>query len=290
MRFVSLLSLMAVLGVSARAATFTIDPAQSTVTLSGSVSGFALREQGPGSLATRLEGALEVQTTGSEISLPSGQVDARTNGVWAPFPGGAAGVAAADFGARASAPPFAEVIGALRNIVMEVSGGARPLQGTQFNASGLVFSFPTNSLAALDFDAGVIGKGSRALAAEATNNAATTGTITGVAGSRVLTINVAATFVFSVFLEEDSPLTVTGKIVANEGGPAPAGPRITDIEVIGAEVKVTADGTTAATKLLASANLTGWAEKAATVTTVDADTRVYTAPRVLAAEFYQLQQ
>lgn len=288
MRLVSLLPLLGAVCVSVTAATFTIDPAQSSVTLSGSVSSAPLSPQGPGSLTTRLEGTLAVETAGGQITLAGGTIDARTNGVWAPGPFGEAGSAPADFGAQATSP-FGAVIGALRDIVMTANSPAITLNGAQFNASSIVFSFPEGSTAALDFDAGVIGRDRRMLAANATNNAATTGSLTGSAGARVLTIDVKATFVFSLFFQDDSPLTVEGRIVAREGG-VQTGPRIVDIDVTPTEVKITADGTTAATKVLSSGNLVSWAEKASTAAALDADTRVYTMARGGKFEFYQLQQ
>jgi hypothetical protein len=296
MRFILFLSMVAALGGSGRAATFTIDPAESTVALSGTISTavgiITFTEQGPGSLGTRLEGTLQIEVGGGEVTLSGGTIDARTNGVWRPAPGGGDGSAMADFGAQGTSPLLGTVLGALRNINLVASSPSQPLQGSQFDAAEITFAFPAESISALDYSAGFAGTGTRLLAGAATNRTATVGTITGTAGAQIATIAVDATFVFSVLSENDTSLRVRGQILAREGGidPQPEGPRFTAIEIVDNQARMTVDGTVAATRLQSSTNLTSWADKQAEVAVVDGDTRVFTVPVAGPKEFYQVVQ
>jgi hypothetical protein len=295
MRLFSLFAGMVLGCAAALGATFTINPVQSSVTLSGQLSTpfgtVVFQEQGPGSLTSRLEGALEVEATAAEVTIPSGTIDATTNGVWQPAPGGGSGSAPADFGAK-GLYALGTIWGALRDILINVNGPARPLQGNQFDASALVFSFPTNSTSKLDYDAGFAGDGSETLSSVATNKAATVGTITGSAGSRTLTIRVDTSFAFSLLSDNDTTLRVEGQIVAREGGggPGPTGPRFSDIEVVNNQVRLTVDGVTGTARLQSSTNLVTWADKQAEVANVDADTRLFTVPVAGPKEFYQVLQ
>ena len=294
MRVIALFAVVAALSVTARAATtFTVDPNASAVTLSGTTVGNSpLTQQGPGSLTTQLEGALDVDLSATEIAIVSGVLDARENGTWRPGLEGGPGSAPADFGAQALLFGFQTIYGALRNVEMEVFSPSEAIADGNFDASELVFLFPTNSNAVLDFEGGLAGTGSAELAGEARNRTATVGTITGTEGSRVLTIQVDTTFTFTVASDDDTMLTIRGQIVAREGDvvPDPDGPEITDIEVVDDEVRITASGTTAAAEIEASTDLEGWEEKEAQITATGAATRVFTLPVSGPKEFYRIVQ
>lgn len=289
MHLISMFLGAAATAFAANAANFTIDPSQSTVTLSGSVSGIVLTQQGPGSLTSRIEGSLQADTTGGEVEITGGTLDVQNNGTWQPGVGGTAGAAPADFGAQGSSF-FGTVYGALRNIVMNATSPPQQLTGEQFDASAITFSFPQDSTATLDYNAGFAGTGSEPLAGATTNKTATVGRVTGAAGSQVITIAVDATFVFSVLGQNDTELTVTGQIVAREGGvtPQPDGPRFSDIDVVNNQVRLTVDEASATARLESSTNLVNWATKQAEVATVDADTRTFTVPVTGPKEFYRL--
>jgi hypothetical protein len=295
MRLLALFSMVAALGMSAKAATtFTLDPAQSSVTLSGTTVGNApLVQQGPGSLTTQIEGTLSVDLSATEITIAGGSLDARVNGTWQPGVGGTGPAAPADFGAQATTF-FGPIFGALRNVIMEVGSPAEAVQNNQFDASRVVFTFSTNANSRLDYNAGLAGTGSALLEGESTNRTATVGTISGSAGSRVLTIAVDTTFHFSLASDNDTALTIRGQIVAREGNvePNPDGPRITNVQVVNNEVRITATGTTAATRVQASTTLApgSWALKEAQITAPNATTRVFTVPVTGPKEFYRLVQ
>src|SRR5258707_1211700 len=52
--------------------TFTIDPARSSIALSGTVEGAALLEQTPGSLTTPFTGTIQVDVTPTTVRFPGG--------------------------------------------------------------------------------------------------------------------------------------------------------------------------------------------------------------------------
>jgi hypothetical protein len=71
---------------------FNLDPARSSITLSGSVLNNALKEQGPGSLTTSFSGTIAADVAGSTIQFIGGSaIDAQTNGNWQPQASGVAG-------------------------------------------------------------------------------------------------------------------------------------------------------------------------------------------------------
>src|SRR5689334_16563259 len=87
----------------ASADTFTIDPAQSSLTVSGMVFGIAFNPQGAGSLTTVYNGTIQVAQTGGTIQFTGGSlIAAETSGSWKPLPGGGNGSAPADYGGLAN--------------------------------------------------------------------------------------------------------------------------------------------------------------------------------------------
>src|SRR5688572_9134172 len=84
---------------------YTLDPDESSITLSGSVTsqfGTApINEQGPGSLTTSYTGTIHADRTSSAIQFISGgSIDANVSGSWQPLADASAGSAPADYGAR----------------------------------------------------------------------------------------------------------------------------------------------------------------------------------------------
>jgi hypothetical protein len=291
MRLLSFLIAMVISAAATRGATFTVDPQQSSITLSGTVAGAPLSEQGPGSLTSRITGTLDASTSAGQLLIASGTLDFLTNGVWQPAAGGQPGSAPADFGANAQTF-FGTTRGAFRDIVVQVSAPARALQaGGQFDAAAIAFALPTNSSTKLDYSSSLIGTGSTNIQGVATNKAATTGTVTGTTGSQVITINVDATYHLSILFENDTELNVKGQIIARqEGGPGGDGPRFSKIEVSNNQVRLTVMGAAATARLRSSTDLKTWQDKQAQVTTVDANTKIFIVPVSGPKEFYQTAQ
>jgi hypothetical protein len=265
---------------------YDLDPARSTVTLSGTVSGAQMTQQGPGSLTTRIDGIVRANTTATTIQFTGGSLlDALTNGVWQPAPGGGTGSAAADFGAQANAG-FVTVRGALRNVILDVTNAAPvALNNGTFSAESLVFSFPTNSSSTIDFTAGFLGSGSRSLAGNSTNRTATVGTLANTAQGETLTINVDATFFLSLVQDNDTTLRIQGSLVGvRRSAPqinASFGPNNTLV------FRVSAANNTA--KLQRSTNLRDWTDVTVTPT-VEGDSKIYRVPAAGAFEFFRIVQ
>jgi len=143
---------------SAAPIAFTIDPARSTVTLSGNVTipgigSFPFQTQSAGSLTTTCTGTIMSDLAPPYISFPGGSlIIAVTNGTWQPSPGGATGSAPADFGGKIT-PPLTTGYFAARNIQLDVTGSPAGLTNGGFNAGVLIVEYLSNSIpaAALDY-------------------------------------------------------------------------------------------------------------------------------------------
>lgn len=234
---------------------FTIDPAQTQITLSGSVAGSTLKEQGPGSLTTTISGTMLADVTGTSIQFTGGSsLIAKTNGVWQPGPGGASGSAPADYGAQASTF-LGTIKGALRDLVLDMTSGSLPINNGQFDASGLIFGFKTNGTAAFDYDAGFLGRDSIELSGLSTNKIVNGATLSGASGSQKLVIQVDTEFKFSAISDNDSAVHLTGQLVAAE---AAGGPRILSISVQNQNATVLVQGAAASTALQFSSDFKGW--------------------------------
>lgn len=79
-----------------------LDPARSSVTLSGNVGGSMMRQQGTGSLTTRYSGGVILDfVPGVSVQfLPGGMVSAVNSGNWQPGAAGVAGSAPANYVCR----------------------------------------------------------------------------------------------------------------------------------------------------------------------------------------------
>jgi hypothetical protein len=262
---------------------FTIDEAQSKITMAGKVLGNALTEQGTGSLTTSFYGSIRADVTATGIQFIGGSsLTARTNGVWKPGPKGAAGSAPADYAAQASTL-FASVKGALRNVVLDVTSGVLPVSNGQFDASTLLFQFPTNSTASFDYDAGLIGAGGVALSGASTNRIAKGASIQDASGSQTLTIPVDTEFKFKALVPDDSVVQLSGMLV----GKAVALPEITSIAVTNQTVILHVQGTGPNPGVLSSPDLKQWTSRAPTQTSTTNGV-VLTLPVGGAQEFYRV--
>src|SRR5215831_12840075 len=121
---------------------FTLDPEQSLVTISGSVVGGTITNQGPGSLTTKFGGTIQVSITGNSLQF-TGQshVVGQTNGSWQPKSDGSSGNEPADYGGYANVG-IAAGYAALRDLLFDVVSPPLTMNGGQFDSSSLTFFFP----------------------------------------------------------------------------------------------------------------------------------------------------
>ncbi len=209
---------------SATAQVFNMATNQSTVTISGSVIGGTITNQGPGSLTTTIGGTLQVSLVGNTIQFNGqSQILAQTNGNWQPNADGTAGSAPADFGGGANLG-IAAGVAALRNIQLDVISPAIPISGGQFDSSSLTFLFPSNSLSSLAYNvSGLLTKhGSVPFTGYATNKVTALGSLATVGNQQKLTIPVDATFYLKLVSANDTVIRLQGQLVAVQS--AQAGP------------------------------------------------------------------
>jgi len=267
---------------------FTIDETQSRITLDGSVLGYTLQEQGPGSLNTTFKGKILADVGASTVQFTGGSViAANTNGVWKPGPGGAAGSAPADYAAQATALFGAiSVKGALRNILLDVTSSSLSLTNGHFDASALVFSFPTNATSSFDYDAGaLVAPGGVALTGLSTNKIFNGGTLSNAASAQTLVIQVDTTFKFKTLVQDDSIVHLTGMLVATQSAQL----TITSIEMTGQNVVLHVQGAGSNPRLDSSADLKTWTTQSPTRST-DTNGVVLTLPTSGNQQFYRVAQ
>lgn len=290
-RFSALTTALALLALSAQvsAATFQVDPTRSSISISGTLGGFAIQAQEPGSLQTRYGGTVNATVQNGTITFTGGSlVDAQTNGFWQPKPDGTTGREWADYGAQVNTGIGGTARGALRNIIMDVTSAAIPITNGSFDARGLVFSFPTNSTASLDFNAGFFGSGSEALGGSSTNRTATLGTITTNGTAQTLTVNVDATFVFTAISDNDSQVRFVGSVIATNL-PAATAPSFFKTELIGNVLRLHAQVEPGQNvKLQSTANFNGWSDRVPETTVVDGNTRIFSVAATGSREFFRL--
>jgi hypothetical protein len=275
-----------VLGIARLAAApveFTIDEAQSSITMAGTVLGNPLREQGAGSLTTTFHGTIRAEVTGTGIQFGGGStLTARTNGVWTPGPNGSGSAAPANYAAQASTI-LGTIKGALRHIVLDLTSSALPINNTQFDAAELRFAFLTNSGASFDYDAGFLGAKGIPLEGMSTNRIVNGATLVSTGDSQTLTIQVDTEFKFQAVVENDSSVRLTGKLVAKRTAqPVIAGMQITDGKVV-----IYVEGTGPEPRLESSFDLTQWSTREATRAT-NAGMVTLTAPLGGALQFYRV--
>ena len=262
--FLSILALGLALSSASRqvsAEAFALDESQSLISLSGSLIGYPISEQGSGSLTTHYTGTINVDATPTNIQFTGNSLlDARTNGVWEPLPGGGQGTAPADYGAQASSsfPPLTAKA-ALRNLLLDVVSGTLPLNGTNFDASTLVFIFPSNSTASLDYRVtGFLSySASQPLAGYSTNAATSAGSLVTSGDKQTLRIPISVTLTFTLVSPNDSFLTLNGEFVATRT--IDVRPEFTSIAVTSGVVTLQWEGVAGqAYTLQSSTNLQTW--------------------------------
>ncbi len=272
--------------------TFNIDNSQSAIAVSGLIAGFAMTAQGPAALITGYSGGINADPFGSTIQFTGGSsINAHTNGVWQPAPGGTVGSAMADYGAQANVdyPPFGFylVYGALRNISFDVTSPVLPVASGAFNGTNLVFSF-TSINATLDYYSSPL-HGSLALTGYATNTVATGATETVTGSTETLVIPIDATFYFKLISANDTTIHLTGQLVATNVI-APPVPVIRSVALTNHNVLVAAQNATALSQLLVSSNLTTWSAASAAITTNNSGWIIFTTPLNHQQAFFRVEQ
>ena len=278
------------LGHPVFAQVFTIDTNQSTITLSGSVLGYAFMAQGPGSLTTSYQGTVQTALAGGTIQF-TGQsvIQAQTNGTWQPKADGSAGSQSADYGAMASAV-IAAVAAALRNVQFDVTSPVINVAGGQFDAQGLTFSFPTNASSSLAYNVtGLLStSGAKPLSGYATNAVASQGTLATSGAQQTLTIPIDATFLLTLVSANDTVVNVKGQLVATRATTAP---------LAIASIKVQAHTATLQWQsapgeqfqVLSSTNLTTWQTNATNVTSATG-TYTWSGAATAGQQFFRIAQ
>src|SRR5262249_31371731 len=154
---------------------FSAVPASSSLTLSGTIGGSAIRQQGPGSLTTTYSGSVTAtwDQAGGTISF-SGlgtSLTAANSGTWQPAAGGGSGSAPANYGAEVTVMVFITARAAVRSLVASISTGS----ALTVTGSGPTYSFPSTQLLTItngfaDYNAGLFGSGRESLAGQSANN------------------------------------------------------------------------------------------------------------------------
>jgi hypothetical protein len=249
----------------ASADTFTIDPTQSSLTISGMVFGIAFNPQGAGSLTTVYNGTIEVAQTAGTIQFSGGSlIAAQTSGSWKPLSGGGNGSAPADYGGLANVAGSAFV--AFRSVLFDVTSDPIPVTSGQFDPSGLTFLFPTGSTSAIDYRY-FAGSGTKIATGEGTNDVAALATISTAGNTQTLTIGVNVQFKFTLVSSGDTIVNVTGQIVATNSA-AVVAPIVLQTPKVTNQV-VTLGWQAPAGQLFqvqASSNLLAWQTNASNVT------------------------
>jgi len=147
-RIFAALAAVAVLGYSslASAATYTIDPSQSQITITGLVAGaIPIVAQSPGSNVVTFNGTIDADTDGStDITFNGANADADLQPLpQSPAPGGGVGSGPADVGLSISGLGTV----ALRDFVLSITGGPIVLDGSgNFDLTGLVLTISNGTM------------------------------------------------------------------------------------------------------------------------------------------------
>jgi hypothetical protein len=266
---------------------FTVDNTQSQITLSGKIAGIPLTAQSAGSLGTTYSGSINADIAGSTIKFTgSSDIIAKTNGVWRPALGGGGGSALADYGGQANLSPFGTGYGAARNIVLDLNSPLLTLTGTNFDSTALVFSFAPSSSSSFDYNA-VFESGTLSLVGNSTNSVANGASLSTNGNVLKLVIQINAQFAFTLLSTGDTPLDLTGQIVATNVLAAPL--VISSIALTKQNVVLTVENATAQSLLQTSTNLQTWLPASTTVSNYSGS-MIFTTPLSGPQSFFRVKQ
>jgi hypothetical protein len=266
---------------------FIVDNSQSQVTLSGKIAGYPLTAQGAGSLTTTYSGDINADIVGSTIQFTgSSSIVAETNGIWQPAVGGASGSAVADYGGKASLSFLGTGYGAARNIVLDLNSPLLTLTGTNFDSTALVFSFAASSASSFDYYTS-IAHNTLSLTGNSTNSVANGASLSTNGNVLKLVIQINAQFAFTLLSTGDTPLDLTGQIVAtNLLAAAPL--MISSIAVTNHNVVLTVENATAQSLLQSSTNLQTWLPASTTVSNYSGS-MIFTTPLSGPQSFFRVK-
>jgi hypothetical protein len=260
---VGLALLAAALGTTSLKATtlqFNIDQSVSKLTLSGSILGNPIEEQGPGSLTSSISGRLITFESLDGIQFIGGSVVvANPTGNWKPGPNGTPGSGSAAYGAQAETV-IGVIKGALRNMLMDVTSPVLPFGNEVFDASDMVFSFRSDTSPSFDYDAGPLGLSTIPLSLMSTNEIVNGGSLTLSGGLQKLTINIDTQFVLSAVMEGDTIVRLKGQLVAVQADV----PTLTSLGVANATVLIRVQEAGQTCALEVSSDLKHWDPQPAT--------------------------
>lgn len=225
--------------VRATPISFTIDPAQSSLTASGSMAGTVMMAQKFGSNVTSYSGTVEADLTAEGIKFTGGSlVAANQSGMLEPDIDGMLGSARANYGHWASVElglfQTLEGNSAIRGLVFSPSSQIVPM-----SLSGDAHSFDTTQLdftvasGTIDYLIGSSYFGSRDLSALYDTNGDGPATLAVTGNVETLTIPVSLGFRTSMMTANDSILMFSGQIVATREVPEPAGLGLLCLSAVG---------------------------------------------------------
>jgi hypothetical protein len=266
---------------------FTVDDTQSQISLSGKIAGYALTTQSAGSLTTTYSGNINADIAGSTIQFTGASaIIAKTSGVWQPAVGGASGSALADYGGKASLSFLGTGYGAARNIVLDLNSPLLTLTDTNFDSTALVFSFASSSASAFDYYTSIT-HGTLSLTGNSTNSVANGASLTTNGNVLKLVIQINAQFAFTLLNAGDTPLDLTGQIVATNVLAAPI--VISSIALANQQVVLTVENATESSQLQISTNLQAWLPASTTVSN-HSGLMIFTTPLSGPQSFFRVQQ
>src|SRR6266446_2412123 len=274
--------------------TFTIDQTQSVLTISGTFSGFAIEQQGPGSLTTRYAGTIETDLSDTAIAFVGGsQIVGVTNGNWEPGPSGVAGTAPANYGGEV-VNFFVNGKAAVRDILLDLTSGSLTVSNGIFPSQGLEFAFPFTATTAFDYTysitLGASGSGRQPFTGILTNTVSTNATLNSQGAELVLTIPVDIAGAASVQSPNDLQYRLRGQLVARSAASVPL--RINSFQLSSGQLGFTIATTPGQSfTILASTNLTDWPATVDQFTaTNDLTVRIVALPASRSQQFFRVRQ
>jgi hypothetical protein len=224
--------------------TFTIDPSQSSATISGTLAGVALVAQQTGSLTDSFSGGITADLTDTTVQFDSATIMGTATGAFLP------GSTSADFAGMVTTF-LGTGYAAIRGLGLNLNSGALTLSGDAVDQGSASVSLAAGSkldtsVASNLHMTGALTVPSGTDATIVTNNGVTT-----------LTLTVNYTYTHTLLTTNDTSLTLTGTIVATYTAPPPVsavenGPVLTvtgtalgdtiGLDMNGPDVEVTSSG------------------------------------------------
>jgi len=280
--------------------TFTIDPARSSITLSGSLSNSelgtsAFAAQGTGSLTTSYTGSILADLSPPNIQFPGGSmIQANTNGIWKPAIGGGNGSAPADYGGQIVKALEITAYFAGRNFLLDVSSPQTTLTNGGFDSGLLAVTFLTNTTPAPSTDYSVTvpldssenTNGTLSLTGTSTNSP-NTAYLTNSGGALALFMPVSIT---NVLTNSSGLVTVILKGTVVATAPASTWPLPLSVGLQNGQVSLTWPSFPGPTFKVQTTQALGTPWTTATgVTAVQANTTTWTGTATNSAQYYRVQ-